>query len=258
MKHLLRDSFTFAVLDDVLMSVDSGHRREVCKLLKDQFPDTQFILTTHDRIWLKYMGTSGLISPKSSIFFKNWNVDHGPSEWNNRDIWTEIEEELKNDRVGIAASLLRNYLEFISSEICQNLRAKVEFHGDGHFDLGDLLPQAVSQFKKIISDGEATATSWGKKDDVVLIKERKDNFNTLVAQSEVDKWQTNPAIHYNEWANFQVNDFTPVVEAYRKLIEAFFCTDPECRSLLYVTPLKGQKEMLRCSCSAISINLMKK
>ena len=28
MKHLLGDSFSFAVLDDVLMSVDSGHRRE--------------------------------------------------------------------------------------------------------------------------------------------------------------------------------------------------------------------------------------
>jgi hypothetical protein len=30
MRHTLRQQFTFAVLDDVLMSVDTGHRREVC------------------------------------------------------------------------------------------------------------------------------------------------------------------------------------------------------------------------------------
>lgn len=50
MKHTLGDRFTFAVLDDVLMSVDAGHRREVCRLLKSEFPRTQFILTTHDRV----------------------------------------------------------------------------------------------------------------------------------------------------------------------------------------------------------------
>jgi chromosome segregation ATPase len=48
MNHLLGENFTFAVLDDVLMSVDRGHRREVCSLLKTHFPHTQFIVTTHD------------------------------------------------------------------------------------------------------------------------------------------------------------------------------------------------------------------
>ena len=38
MKHLLGDKFTFAVLDDVLMSVDAGHRREVCTYLGPNFP----------------------------------------------------------------------------------------------------------------------------------------------------------------------------------------------------------------------------
>lgn len=52
MEHLLGDRFTFAVLDDLLMSVDAGHRREVCTLLKTKFPNTQFVLTTHDNVWL--------------------------------------------------------------------------------------------------------------------------------------------------------------------------------------------------------------
>jgi alkanesulfonate monooxygenase SsuD/methylene tetrahydromethanopterin reductase-like flavin-dependent oxidoreductase (luciferase family) len=38
MDHLQGKRFTFAVLDDVLMSVDTGHRREVTRMLKAEFP----------------------------------------------------------------------------------------------------------------------------------------------------------------------------------------------------------------------------
>ncbi len=105
MKHTLGDKFTFAVLDDVLMSVDTGHRREFCRLLKTEFPTTQFILTTHDRVWLQYMKTEGLI--QHSQLFGGWSVESGPRVWDDQDIWSEIQRELdKNDvacwRAGIA------------------------------------------------------------------------------------------------------------------------------------------------------------
>ena len=258
MKYVLGNSFTFAVLDDVLMSVDAGHRREVCKLLKDKFPNTQFILTTHDQVWLKHMKTAGLISSKSSIFFRNWDVDNGPAEWNDRDIWSEISEQLKKNNVLVGAGLLRNYLEFISSEICHQLRAPVEFHGDGHFDLGDLLYPAASRFSKLLALGESAATSWGQTAEAEAIKKRKEEFSTLVTQSQMEGWQTNPAIHYNEWANLEEKDFTPVANAFHNLIKAFFCSAPGCGSLIYVNPSKGEKEMLRCSCGTVSINLLKK
>ena len=74
MKHLMGTGFTFAVLDDVLMSVDTGHRREVCALLKSAFPDTQFILTTHDGVWLRHMKTEGLIGAGEGVEFRKWNV----------------------------------------------------------------------------------------------------------------------------------------------------------------------------------------
>jgi hypothetical protein len=51
MKRLFGDKFTFALLDDVVMSVDSGHRFQFCRLLKTHFSDTQFVITTHDRLW---------------------------------------------------------------------------------------------------------------------------------------------------------------------------------------------------------------
>ena len=59
MKRLFGDRFTIALLDDVVMSVDADHRYQFCKLLKTQFPGTQFIITTHDRLWAEQMKSAG-------------------------------------------------------------------------------------------------------------------------------------------------------------------------------------------------------
>ena len=70
LKRLFGDRFTFALLDDVVMSVDVDHRYQFCKLLKSAFPDTQFIITTHDRLWAEQMKSAGLVTGKTSIGFQ--------------------------------------------------------------------------------------------------------------------------------------------------------------------------------------------
>ena len=77
-KQLLGSNFRFAVLDDVVMSVDRNHRRQFCKLLKEAFPNVQFIITTHDEVWARQMQSSGLITGKTQARFHGWSVDHGP------------------------------------------------------------------------------------------------------------------------------------------------------------------------------------
>jgi recombinational DNA repair ATPase RecF len=67
MKHVMGTNFTFAVLDDVVMSVDAQHRKQFCKLLKTHFPDTQFIITTHDQVWARQIRSEGLISAKAAV-----------------------------------------------------------------------------------------------------------------------------------------------------------------------------------------------
>jgi len=258
MTHILGDNFTFAVLDDVLMSVDTGHRREVCKLLKEKFPKTQFILTTHDDVWLKHMKTAGLIQGGSSMQFRKWDVDNGPNEWNDKDVWGEIDNYIKIDDVRGAASLLRHYLEYVSADISHKLRAKVEFRGDAQFMLGDLLPAATSQYTKLLDDAEKAATSWGKSELAKELSEKKTQFKELVTKSNVEQWQTNAAIHYNEWANLEANDFEPVAIAFKNLIDALCCPENNCKSVLYVIPERGERDTVRCACGAININLKKK
>jgi len=159
MKHTLGEGFTLAVLDDVLMSVDSGHRREVCALLKTHFPKTQFILTTHDPVWLQFMRTENLI--QSSITFGGWTVDSGPQVWNEGDVWRQIAEKLAKSDVPGAAGTLRRYLEFISTILADNLHAKVEYHANGQYDLGDLWPSVIQAWKARLQEAKESAASWG-------------------------------------------------------------------------------------------------
>lgn len=73
MKRVLGSRFRFAVLDDVVMSVDKDHRKQFCRLLKSRFPDTQFIITTHDKVWAKQMQTEHLVDSKGGVVFQGWS-----------------------------------------------------------------------------------------------------------------------------------------------------------------------------------------
>lgn len=256
MKHLLKDDFQFAVLDDVFMSVDTGHRREVCNLLKEKFPNTQFIFTTHDDIWLKHMKTAGLIEQNSFILFRKWDVETGPIDWECRDVWSEIMDNLNNNNIQSASSLLRYYLEYISKEICHKLRAKVEFRGDAMFQLGDLLPSATKCLSDYIKKAKDTASSWDKQDDLKIINSYQAKLSDLVQRSNVEQWQINKSVHYNEWVNFSKEDFLPVVEIFKELINFFICE--KCNGMIYVSPERGEKQSVRCSCNTINFNLQKK
>jgi energy-coupling factor transporter ATP-binding protein EcfA2 len=256
MRYMHGAAFTFAVLDDVLMSVDAGHRREVCRLLRAKYPDTQFILTTHDLIWLKHMRSENVVPAGAAVQFRKWDVDHGPVEWDDRDVWQEISDYLDKNDVRSASGLLRHYLEHESAELCHRLRARVEFRGDAQHQLGDLLPFAVGRLGDLYRKGKAAANSWAQQDRVVSIGQASDAFKALVATSNVEQWQINAAVHYNSWDNLVKQDFVPVVEAFKALISAFKCDT--CESLLWVAPERGTAEALRCECGDVNINLLDK
>lgn len=252
MKHTLGDRFTFAVLDDVLMSVDTGHRREVCRLLKNQFPKTQFILTTHDRVWLQYMKTENLVSRSQS--FSGWSVTVGPKVWDDTDIWSEIEGELKKNDVAKSAWLLRRYLEYTASFLADNLRARVEFRGDAHYDLGDLLQPVLTEWRRSLEKGEKAAKHWKKDTEVEVLKALRTKATELIARTNVEQWAINPSVHFNEWANFTVDEFRDVLIAFKDLLQELRC-GATCKSYVYLSPRKGKAEALRCNCGAIAINI---
>ncbi len=255
MKRLFADRFTFALFDDVVMSVDAGHRYQFCKLLKAQFPETQFVITTHDRLWAEQMKSAGLVTSKRSIAFHSWTVDHGPLVESNEEIWQEIAGSLGKGKVEAAAAALRHHLEYVSRHLANDLGAAPQFRADGNYELGELLPPVLKRMKELYGKAAESAQSWGKTTDKEAAATRKAALAASSVATNVEQWAVNKAVHYNEWANFGREDFEPVVAAFRELLECFSCD--KCVSWLYVTP-RGNPESLRCACNEISLNLKAK
>lgn len=252
MKRLFGKDFTIALLDDVVMSVDSGHRYQFCRLLKTHFPDTQFVITTHDRLWAEQMRSAGLVTTKTSLAFHSWSVDTGPLVESNVDIWTDIDTALAKGRVETAAHGLRHHLEYISRVLADQLGARPVFRADGNYELGDLLPSVLTRTKELYGKAAEAAQSWGNEDAKQSAAAYKAALSESNGAVNVDQWTVNKAVHYNEWANFGRRDFEPVVATFKDLLERFQCSS--C-GWLYVTPRSGKPEALRCQCSAVNINL---
>jgi len=255
MKRLFGERFKFALLDDVVMSVDSGHRREFCNLLKTHFPDTQFIITTHDRVWAEQMKSAGLVTSRTSLMFHGWSIEAGPVVESNKDVWDRIAIELGKGNVGDAAGTLRRHLEYTSRQLADQLGAPVPFRADGNHELGELLPNALSVLKGHYGKAASAAQSWGNQGLRDMVVARRDALSAAVGAQNVENWAVNKAVHYNEWANFDRKDFEPVVAAFKELLDCFRCDS--CDSWLHVTP-RGYPESLRCACNALNFNLKPK
>ncbi len=252
MKRLFGDRFTFALLDDVVMSVDSGHRYQFCKLLKTQFPNTQFVITTHDRLWAAQMKSAGLVTGKTSLAFHSWTIDTGPLVEANQEIWDEIVAALAKGKVEVAAAALRHHLEYVSRLLADQLGAAIPFRADANYELGDLLPAVLSRMKELHGKAAEAAQSWNNKAAAEAVAARKAALAAASAGTNVEQWAVNKAVHYNKWANFGKRDFEPVVAAFKDLLGGFRC-EP-CDSWIYLTP-RVNPEAVRCDCNGISLNL---
>ncbi|KRB29711.1 hypothetical protein ASD99_23875 [Mesorhizobium sp. Root695] len=251
MKHMLGDDFTLAVLDDILMSVDAGHRREVCALLKAKFPKTQFVLTTHDPVWLQFMRTENLI--QGNISFGGWTVDTGPQVWSEGDVWKQIADKLAKNDVAGAAATLRRYLEYISTILADNLRGQVVYHGNGQYDLGDLWPAVIKAWKDRLQEAKDSAVSWEM--NVADIEVMQADAKKKIAATQSDQWMINKAVHYNQWANLTSKEFASVASAFQDFLKSMQCPAAACTEFLCVSPAKGEREALRCGCGTKNINL---
>lgn len=63
----------------------------------------------------------------------------------------------------------------------------------------------------------------------------------------------NKAVHYNHWATLQPKEFAKVAAAFQAFLKSMQCSG--CLEFVRVTPVKGDKEALRCGCGTTVINL---
>ena len=164
-----------------------------------QFSDTQFIITTHDRLWAEQMRSAGLVTAKTSIAFHSWTVDTGPLVESNEEIWAEIAASLAKGKVEAAAAALRHHLEYVARLLSDQLGAAPQFKADGNYELGELMPAVLKRMRELYGKAADAAQSWGKKADQEIVAKCKAALSASNAAAAVEQWAVNKAVHYNAY-----------------------------------------------------------
>jgi len=118
----------FVVLDDVISSFDSTHRKKFADLIIEKFNDYQFIVLTHEREWFDNM-----IKPLAKK--KGWYINEIKWSESKGTHFDETPSELKdfiehNLSEGISSNMgnpIRRYMEQKLKDIVSNTEAKVVF-----------------------------------------------------------------------------------------------------------------------------------
>lgn len=257
-EKLVGNIFRIAILDDVIMSVDSNHRRNVCELLSEFFPDTQFFITTHDKTWAHQLRSSGIVASKNSIEFYKWTIDSGPYTHLETDLWRKIDSYLEENDVLNAAVLLRKGSEQFLAIVCDSIEAHVKFRLDLRNNLGDYLPSALTRYKSILNKAKQSARSWSKNEDYEALVEIESSINQIHQRTQAEQWNVNASIHFNQWENLTPDDFRPVREAFQDFHSIFVCQDQDCGSIVRITKEGYTDSILRCNCGNIAWNLVPK
>jgi hypothetical protein len=255
-EQLNKGLMNLTILDDVVMSVDADHRRELCHLLAKSFPDQQFIITTHDKTWANQLKTENVVKSQGLIEFYNWHIDTGPSISYEQDMWEKIMADIAMNDIPSAAHRLRRGSEQFFEESCDALHANVRYKMNNRWELGDFLPAAMGRYNELLKLAKKTSKSWEDEQFFAELEEQDGIRKSVFIRSNAEIWAINPNVHYNTWANFSKKDFIPVAEAFKDLFDIFKCN--KCNGLLHLTTIGMKEADVRCNCGKIKWNLIGK
>lgn len=255
--QLLGDDFRYAVLDDVVMSVDSNHRRKFGELLKTKFPNVQFIITTHDEVWARQMRSAGVVKAKSMARFYGWTVDGGPA-FSQGDVWARIEEDLTANDVPGAAHKLRRMMEADTADIVERLAGQVKYRSDAAYDLSTFVDSVKGRHGQLLKIASDSAQSWNDQAQIDRVNTLKAARSAAIPEQDKEAWLVNKLVHNSDWTNATVADFRPVMDATKNFLALFKCANVGCESWIGLSGKPGDEDSLRCACQTYNLNLRKK
>ena len=252
-EELVKGELNLIVLDDVMMSVDTGHRKDVCRLINEQFTDSQVVITTHDKTWAKQLRQERVVEAEQVIEFTGWTVEHGPNTHRYIDLWEAIQLDLSREDVSEAAFKLRRGSEDFFESVCNALGAQVTYNSGMQWQLDDWLPAAMGQYREVLRKGRQAASSWHDNETLAAFEEQETIRKQIYSRTFVEQWTINASVHFNNWANMSKEDFGPVVDAFRDLQALFACSN--CGGFLEKLPQKGTPQVVKCQCGKVNWNL---
>jgi recombinational DNA repair ATPase RecF len=255
-EYLTNGVIDLILLDDVVMSVDADHRRQLCSLLASCFPERQFLITTHDKTWTTQLRTEGVVTSKQVVEFCNWSIEAGPQVHQEAGLWQRIQTSMHDNHIPEAAAMLRRGAEEYYASVCDALEVPVVYRQNGRWELGDYVPAAMHCYKKLIQDAIMAARSWGNVQLAEDLELQMSRAKSVFSRVNAEQWAVNASVHYNNWAYLQPAEFEPVVEAFQDLSGLFYCG--ACGAIIKLAKVGGSAESLVCNCGNVNWKLVRK
>lgn len=224
----------FIVLDDVISSFDTTHRKRFADLLFEKFSDYQFILLTHEAEWFSYV--QQLAKRKGwSIGEIKWTEEKGTHfEEKPNDLKEFIERELSNSSVETLGNPIRKYLEAILKDIAINLDVKVSFR------LNDVNEKRMPD--ELLNELKSKINKNGGQD----IKTKIPIIERVAGSSLLG----NLLSHDNPF-NPKLGDLKAFWADIKDLETIFYCQDASCkRSKVSIKNYDNVTKKIRCGCDA--------
>lgn len=255
MEHLVGAEKGLIVLDDVVMSVDIEHRLNFCDFLRDEYSDYQFLITTHDEVWEKYLEKHGVVNRKNAFNFINWTVESGPVMITKGDVWSECKKKADVD-LNSAAHYLRREMEEFFEETCDLLGAKVIYNAEHRWDFGQYFSSSVGKLNELYKLAKNVANQYKNESKIEELKELSNKLSEASTEVEKNNWITNRLIHKNTEV-FSRTEFDLAVESLKKICSCFECSI--CKSKYKVAYEDGHTaSAIKCNCGAHMFSLIKR
>ncbi|MGV9200505.1 MAG: hypothetical protein ACOC4M_16985, partial [Promethearchaeia archaeon] len=217
------------MLDDVIMSIDRNHRRNVARLLSDYLDENiQGIISTHEEVWTDQLKEHDVVAPSNEFNIRDWDLSVGPilKGGSNNPIWDVIEEYIDDNKPHAAAAYLRRQAEKIGRAAASNLKAPIPFKDK--YTLADYINGVNGRISNIASGAKGYHDQGNEIWEEA--KELDDERSQLLSDYRVD--ELNSMIHYNqdEWGQLSPTDLEDVVTHWRKIEDLLFCEN--CQSMI--------------------------
>lgn len=232
----------FFVLDDVISSFDSTHRKRFAELIFSQFSDYQIILLTHEEDWFTNF-VRPLAKKKGWLINEiNWTETNGTHlKEEPKDLFERIESGLASGNISDLGNPIRKYLESVLKEIALNTESKYAFQfneANEHRMPNELLQGLRSQIK-------------------LNSKELQDKFDVFdrVEQSAL---LGNICSHDNPF-NPKTHDLKAFWFDVHELINLFYCQQENCtKKSVSMKYYDNVAKKIRCGCDCTKYDWNKK
>ena len=229
----------FIILDDIISTVDLGHKEQIIRLLFKEFGNYTFIITTHNKLWFEQLFRLSKSHKKEGKFnfveITKWDKEDGPKLSNYMTSKENIDNYVDNGEIDYAGNAIRKYYEDVLHNICET--NKIPLPLAKHYSAEEYLNPIKSFKNELFKDTEYESyynNVFQDLDSVTyignLLSHRNDSAKDLTIE-DIIKYRD--AV-YNLEKAFKCDKHKTRYLRFNKNKKYGECTNSECDYILFL------------------------